>query len=830
MYSEVDHNSSDEVASYNSVAKGEESSNSLEALSDELGSFHISAPNTYTTNATTMDTRSKKQFKDYQVNDNFADSVFISQLHDKDVEAQNSTINYSSSPSSLSINENNSNESLMDYGTVHQRIKESTRGTTVDDAPAQFLPYMKSHLMKTTIDNNIHGLNFSNNNDNTNNNDSVDLTTDGNDKMMGNRLRVPESALIIRDIGDLSGQVLNTFKKKNDLQQSRIYNSRNESKSNDNLTTYAEESGNLSDEDDDDDPALEAKQVYNNLLKTQGSKFNMKRNITNTTSKGTTGPNELNLITPGSIGYGFKHSKGIWVPENEFQDISTSQLIENTTSNISKFNQSSTKNITSTFTIDENDTTNNRENIEDVDIGNITTPIDSPKIDSRRLLDKILTEKNLSAEEEEEEEDDDSLKITQSDFKTNHDRESNDGDVTRLSDIPEISFTENKQFLLSLLIDTIDKERSHKTTNTINNNWDKVLELNIKNESNLKNIIGLNEYMPNLIKINLSNNKISNITDISISCKEIDLSFNEIRNAFCLFNENNRIEILNLSHNQLTTNLNMLENCHNLKNINLSYNQITSMDGLGGSMIDTLNLSYNKISGIIDFNKIVQNNENNFGGWLSIKKLNLSNNNITEIKNIDKLINLKKLIINNNPIEKFKEINKKNNKLEFLEMTNDSSIIIRSIRQEINLNNLVGLKELRINGYCSDIQLPIQSLEVIKIINGTKHDIFNIIGKLPRNLKSLTINNIKDLEYLPIDDDFFKQLTNLNLKNNSIKSCYQLIKFLPYRMLLSLDISNNPILTRKLQHGNRHSNNEDFKIKLSQLLKIKCRNLTVLQL
>lgn len=815
LYTGYDDNNSDEIQIINNGS--EDISDSLGELSDELNSFHISQPTTYTTKGTTVDTNDniKKQFKAYQANNSFSESAFVSGFRDADEHTNDETNNNDHSDEMISnsviLNNDNSfrgnsptdsisdgNESnFMDYGTVQHRARQLTSRTTVGNTSAQFLPYMKQQLRDIDTRGN-RGLNFSYNDGK----EQIALSSEDLQNKYGNitdnrrsaSTREPPSALIVKDMGELSGQVMNTFKRKNELQQSRVYHD---------VTTgsaYHNE-GNEMEEDeeeyadsdvleDDDDPALAAKQVYNNLLRTQGSRyFDMKRNITNRTVStrgssvsGTSYNKELNLITPGSIGYRFKHSKGIWVPEEEFQNISSSQVAETTTAtnNTSKMNNSSTKNTTSTFTLSEEtqDDTND-------DIANSTTPLDPPRIDQETLLRNVFS------------------KETSEDIIPTHVHETVE-DTTRLSDIPEMSFSATRQQTVSLLMNALESALPQDSTN-----WENVHSLKMSNQKILRSVVALDRYMPNLIKLDLNNNEISNLEGFPITLKELNLSNNKVNDTFCTFSENNRLRKLDLSHNTLSHDLQILNSCHNLLSVNLSHNNITSLSQLGDSMIHHLDISFNSLVGIINFEKIIAQNDNRLGGWLTIQELDLSNNTeITELHHIEKLTSLRVLRVNNIP--GLKILNTDNSMLTRLEIVCDNSITKISGKDEtdyegFSLTGFHNLQELVIDNntrIIDDIPSSLHVATVKGILNSEidSKNISAILNKIPGNILSLHIHNLPHINPLTlVEQDHFHELSELSLSGCGINSVYSLLSKLPSsKKLQYLDVSNTPLSNRRI--------------------------------
>lgn len=625
-------------------------------LSDELSAFHIN------------DEPTKHKFKEYGVNQEFHDSRFYT---------HNEEVDHTSSGSSFG------SDGIMDYGTVQQRTK-SSRGTTVEDKPPQYMEYLKNRNPK---------------------------------------YREPESELIVKNIGNLSGNVCNTFKRKGER------------------TTDDEEEE--EEEENGSDPALEANAIYNNFLKQHKNHTNF-REQSPTPIHYETGENKINLITPGSIGYEFKNSAGEWFPKNEFQDISTSHMVDNT--NTTTTNQSNSH-IQSTK-LDETEALDETQEID------ATMPIDTPQLEEKYRA--VSSKQEVGRKDEE---------FT--------------GDVTALSDIDVSTYNTNEQNLVSVLYDLLEVNSD--------GDWSKITSIDLSKQE-MENISGIEKYLPGLRELKLCHNRLQSLSIMeSIKLRSLDASNNMLCQIVNLHDYNN-IEVLNLSHNKIKGNLNFIKSCHRLRDLDLSFNEIDFIE-LGDSNLINVNLSHNKIRGTLDLI-----------GKTSLQEINLSNNNIKSIINIP--TTLRVLNVNNNNYSITLQINKQMPFLTTLHNNNHNSN--QALQQSMPLHYLQNLKILTTSSTTCLDTLP-QNLTSLTILGTGENDNNKIPwDSLPPTLQSLTIKNC-NLKSLPCNSDMygiprdmqFNALKKLNLSNNSLTSCHNLIEFLPFKSLQEIDIRGNPFVNAR---------------------------------
>ena len=849
MYSGMGDDNSDQLA----VAGSRLSSGSLDALSDDFGSLRISAPTTYNTNATTMDTQAQKQFKAYQVNDHFANSAFISHLQEGESEGEsgsNSESVLEHGSESVLAHESDSalaNDSVLEYGTVQ---RQGNPGNA--PASAQFLPYMRhAPQEKRAPSPSMHGLTFSYEDDN-----APGGSHDQSTAALPHPLtREPPSALIIKDIGELSGQVLNTFKKKNEQRErasdtSQLRNSHADSLSdipndssvvddhgeslsdlpNDSLVLH-DHGESLSDLPNDssvlhdhadslsdpsqlhdhadslsDDPALAAKEVYRNLLRSQGSLFNMKRGtgipgpghgpghghtrtVSNTVS--TRGPpssasirlpsnphlNELNLITPGSIGYRFKHSKGLWVPEEEAEAEAEGETETTTTMMMttmqgdshshshshsnSNSNSNSHTHTASTFTMDESG---------DTSVGETTTPLIAPRVDRATVLGRVGRVQRATASE---------------------------GESTSAGEI------EDPSPLLSLLVQRVPASQP---------DWTRVHSVDLSGATSLR---GLAQYLPQLVSLTATHSDIASLADVPPTVRTLDLSDGAVGDALGSLAPGNRVEQLVLARCRLRANLSVVASAPSLRAADLGGNAIVSLGGLGSAAVANLRLCDNALRGSVDMRRVVGANDNRLGGWLAVCELDLSGNAVGQVANIASLPALRTLCVRNNA----------SCALEVCAGGGESGLRVLRLDGSpgvvLDLSGFPHLESLTVSGdaiVMGSHQFP-ATLRTLEIRGGDARGVAALLQRLPRDtrLETLSVEAIPQLQQLPCNT--MTSLVELRIRDCGISSASALVRGLPYpNTIRTLDTRGNPLLQRHMRSGN----NARFRAELEGVVREAC--------
>ncbi|CAI5758224.1 unnamed protein product [Candida verbasci] len=367
------------------------------------------------------------------------------------------------------------------------------------------------------------------------------------------------------------------------------------------------------------------------------------------------------------------------------------------------------------------------------------------------------------------------------------------GNVTRISHIDEVSFSESKKRLISII------------TEIVQNSWNEIIDIDLQ-DYQLETIKDLDQMLPNLKEINLSNNNLTYLTGLTESTMSLNISNNNIQDITPLHYTN--LHNLDLSFNLLTSCSNLYENIH-LTTLNLSNNRITDVTNLqklinltdldlsGNSIeifnislahLQVLNLSKNKITQFHTNSprlRILNLNENKlvkFSSHLRIAKL-LLNANKLKLLDVSKMIDLRCLKFDSNNLKQL-EIR---NCLEQVSCKSQPSHIIEKINTLTNLSKLdLSGNQLKVTNpmlYITDLTLAAMNLKSIPI---NFSNIFPNVQNLNLNFNKLeNIDNLTPLE----------NLKKLYLVNNQFKSFKDIMRPLSNikKSIRVLDFRLNPI-------------------------------------
>lgn len=835
-------------------------------LVEDLQSFHISSPVRNRTNKVAnaqLPDGNQFNVKQYVPNNDFLDSKFLSYLGESnsksyirklgDWSMNYSTVQQKSKLPADGIGNIKDNRMVQDS----RRDGDSTQSTDENHEPPQFKQYLQSNKPRAQQSQQL--------------------------------FRDPESELVLTaSLNDISGIPTNTFKRHNHHNKKFVAQNKTGSDNGGNMRTnsgsitglsigtnyrvYDEEKEEEEEEEEDIDPALEARGVFDNILRNQKSNYEFHQDKqlnkasalppndemyeSDTTSSyfgetpSSLSPNVekfsekppidgIKLITPEEMGLVFDNVNGVWYkPAPKTQDISSSRTINNTTTgNNTDFTNCTTPTgamVSTTNSIDNQPSASDNVEKKRSIATSATTKVGS----EARPLRSTMKDNNEYSEKTEDIEDDTPLDAPQINPKFllqgNKIKKGKKqksllqmidttqnliGNITTVSQV-ETSFPQSKRELISVLTDTIPPRRE---------NWSELLSIDLRNK-NLNRIIGLNEILPKVIECDLSYNNLRGLQGVPPNTMKLDCQYNKITTSYCSLEDLPHLEILNLSHNSLSYNLSFFSTSRHLRDIDLSYNNIKSMEGdLGHSRIISLNLSNNKITGIIDFAKLIKYNKvSDQCGWSTLQELNLSGNKISCIKNISCLPNLRVLKLDGNPIEEIIEEEDSligNNCLKTLTITNTLGALSRICKGENNQLPYHRLRILRTDAFPQMSQwnaMP-RSLEELMIQNGVidelpKWDI------LPNSLRTLTLTRIHGLKELPTSLAYqLPTLQELNVSYNQVESCYRLIQAIPTLCLVKLDIRHNPVGITS--HETRDENNKD---ELIRALRMACPRLAEL--
>ncbi|KAI5961478.1 NUD1 [Candida theae] len=235
------------------------------------------------------------------------------------------------------------------------------------------------------------------------------------------------------------------------------------------------------------------------------------------------------------------------------------------------------------------------------------------------------------------------------------------GDVTKLSQLLDTSFSESRRRLVSTLTDVLESELEVSS-------WEEVECIDLS-QRKLSSLVDLFQFLPKLRKLNAASNDIKYLAGLPSSIVDLDLSHNKVEDRSS-FSELRDLHHLVLEHNLLTETLNLCRNI-NLTVLGLSHNNIDDISGLKSlSNLFYLDLSFNKLQVL---------NMHDFE-LPHLQELNVSNNSISEIDGIEHLISLRILNCNKNQIAKVNFTNTSMRKL-LLNQNKLSCLDLRGLRQ-----------------------------------------------------------------------------------------------------------------------------------------------------
>ncbi|CAK9438947.1 uncharacterized protein LODBEIA_P31710 [Lodderomyces beijingensis] len=229
---------------------------------------------------------------------------------------------------------------------------------------------------------------------------------------------------------------------------------------------------------------------------------------------------------------------------------------------------------------------------------------------------------------------------------SNASREGSFSEITRLSQMVDVSFSESKKHLISVITDILDVGSDQ--------DWRKTKTIDLSS-SNLKNVKGLDSILTSLTKVNLSNNELRYLAGLSSGrLFELNLAANAIEDKTA-FTQLSNLHVLNLDSNRLTSTAN-ISHCLHLSTLTLTRNAIRDISGLSGlPNLTTLDISNNQLHGKVDFSTFECER---------LESLNLSSNEITSVTGIGRFPNLKMLDLSENFLQSFECLNTAIRRLE----------------------------------------------------------------------------------------------------------------------------------------------------------------------
>lgn len=351
-------------------------------------------------------------------------------------------------------------------------------------------------------------------------------------------------------------------------------------------------------------------------------------------------------------------------------------------------------------------------------------------------------------------------------------------DATRISQMDEFSFSQHQKKLVAIITDKLADV-----------DWNKVNDLDLTDKG-LENVKDFQEFLPNVIKLNLASNRIKYLNGLPESLLDLNLSNNRIENMTS-FQEFINLQKLNLSQNILGNCDGLQYNIH-LSKLNMSNNNLSNISGLSNLVnLIELDVSGNNLSNIdfADFH------------FESLQVLNLSENKLKIVKNIDQVPDLRILNLNENQLTEFKDHGKhlhlkklllKFNHLESIDL--DQFPYLRTLRidgnnfVEVN-GNLKFIEEASCKCLSKIMLQKMFTFETLKTLDLSGNIEFTSLEK-PRfpNVNKLTLSAINLTDYNDFND-IFPNLMELNLNFNKLTTL-SFLKELKYLKKLYV-VSNN---------------------------------------
>lgn len=370
-----------------------------------------------------------------------------------------------------------------------------------------------------------------------------------------------------------------------------------------------------------------------------------------------------------------------------------------------------------------------------------------------------------------------SFQLPHSDQEKDRTRSPINAEVTSVSQLDEITFSQTRKKLVSIINDILSLE------DTINIPWDEINEISLSNR-NLDSIKDLDTFLPSLISVDLSQNELKYLEGLPKSILNIDLSENRIENI-TPFHRFRDLQYLDISSNNLVTLSNFSKNIH-LTNLNASKNQLNSLSGLQTLVnLAKFNASQNELSGLLDFDNYFLPN---------LQELNLSENSLQSISGLETLSNLRVLNVNENKLfdiscrgkhPHLKKLLLKFNQLEKLDVL--AFPFLRVLRVDGNdLRNISGLLKLK---HLDELSCKAQrSVAVIEEVFRHARDVqsLDLSGNMGLTLSGynfpfLNLNKLEltALDWTRVPDNFaaiFPNVRDLNLNFNRLTNIDGLAK------------------------------------------------------
>ncbi|BAP72141.1 protein NUD1 [Kluyveromyces marxianus] len=427
-----------------------------------------------------------------------------------------------------------------------------------------------------------------------------------------------------------------------------------------------------------------------------------------------TNTRQLPLITPEDAGLVFDHETGLW-DKQRIAVVTDSSAADNTTSSFTiEENQSDHKSTKNTNNNDrslkhlnenilstqnkgsqigssnnntipgenktEKQVDENHDNNDNNDVSTSVVTDDTP-LSTPRFNRQLYQKNNIKATTTRQP----SSSLHRELSNSNLNADSSNVDITNISRM-DTSYDLTKREIVSRLLEI--------EPNPIK--WKNLFEVDLSNQTIKDSCIGIDELLPALVNLNIANNELISLQGIPKQIQSLNISNNRLRSQLLQFQDLPHLEELDISNNNLSSlqDLRLVSSLSHLRYLDVSNCGIVSLIGLPAvAKLDTLIARDNRLIGSIDFKQLCEVSPI---PWRSLTKLDLSNNKITNLKNLHYLTKLRVLILDGNSIERLHSdihADETNDKYR----TGNPSLRYLSIRNgRVSVNSFSGFPNLRI--------------------------------------------------------------------------------------------------------------------------------------
>lgn len=312
--------------------------------------------------------------------------------------------------------------------------------------------------------------------------------------------------------------------------------------------------------------------------------------------------------------------------------------------------------------------------------------------------------------------------------------------ATNVTDLHNMTFTLSNKRLISMITGSTDESA-----------WEKITYIDLSNK-NLERVEGLEDYLPNIKKLNLSSNHVEFIDGLPQGLFELNIARNNVGNITS-FKKFRDLQVLEALFNSLKSLSCLSYNLHITK-LELSNNNVASLQGLElMNSLMSLDLSSNQVLGHINFGRF---------NFPNLQILNLSDNRIQGVSGLEFVPNLRILNLNDNRLES----------LDCLEQHSHlKKLLVKFNRlKELNLEPFPFLRILRIDGNSLNAISSIRKLRLLQELSAKCQDSSKIAKQIvleSTDVIQLDLSGNYILANMFLEPPLLDKFANLNLLNLS---------------------------------------------------------------